>query len=853
MAARDKGGGLKIVAQADYLEFELEIGPGSGLEYPVAVIESPAGQAQGTMRFPFSDRVLESRLEDLRAALRGSRRRRPSLAPEQGQAGEVFGQALFDALFRGEIGRLYDKSWRQAAEQGKVLRLKLRVQSPELVTLPWEYLFDARLGEYLCLSHTSIVRYLEPSQAGQATTVTPPLRILGMIAGSPGLSAADAQGERQRLEEATNHLQALELVKLEWARGRTWRHLRQALGTDEWHVLYFVGDGGFDQATGESFIVLAGEDDRSERWGSARLGRLLASRASLRMVWLSTCPGTGSSDRDRFSSTATDLVQRGIPAVLTMQHELTKPAAESFAEALYAALAATMPLDLAVAKARVAIRAEGSGAPEWGIPALYTHSPDLRLFDKETLAETARQRGDAALSADEFERAITQYLLAIEMGAEAIDEDKVTLAREASRTVREAEELLRWSDGNVESLADEILKVAKDLEGLEQRLPDSQAIHGQRLRVQKKASGLRDRLWQDGQQMMRRRTIGLTLAGQCRQMQDSTRLLQKAIQLDQEENPALREDLEKAMRRLRYLENAQAQAKGEQGRRRRRIAIIGVVAVSVVLLACLAAGLAGAPSLIERIEQATPVARALASQTPESAFLPTDVEAALPADTATPLPSHTAQPTLAPETTAPVPPAGTATPLPANTASPAPSRTLVPTVAPSSTSEPTVTQEQTAEPTPIPTGTATTGPRSASPTPSPSGPPTTVPTPEIVYPSPGLIQPGEIVFLSQEGDTKYTMRWRWDSALQEDEWFDVRVWQAGMPHNGIAWTKQPEYVYDICLRGNGHFYWSVAVIRGQDGQWVGDLSPEAAPRLFSTSRSNDWCLDHGRWVQGPED
>jgi hypothetical protein len=97
------------------------------------------------------------------------------------------------------------------------------------------------------------------------------------------------------------------------------------------------------------------------------------------------------------------------------------------------------------------------------------------------------------------------------------------------------------------------------------------------------------------------------------------------------------------------------------------------------------------------------------------------------------------------------------------------------------------------------------------------------------------------------------MRWRWDGALAEDEWFDVRVWQAGMPHNGIAWTKQPEYEYDICLKGNGHYFWSVAVIRGQDGQWGGDLSPEAAPRRFSTSRSNEWCLEHGRWVQGPEE
>ena len=95
------------------------------------------------------------------------------------------------------------------------------------------------------------------------------------------------------------------------------------------------------------------------------------------------------------------------------------------------------------------------------------------------------------------------------------------------------------------------------------------------------------------------------------------------------------------------------------------------------------------------------------------------------------------------------------------------------------------------------------------------------------------------------------MRWTWDGDLQKDEWFDVRVWQAGMPHYGIAWTKQSEYVYDICLKGNGSFYWSVAIVRGEEGQWFGDLSPEAAPRLFSSSRSDEWCVQNGRWVQGP--
>jgi hypothetical protein len=77
--------------------------------------------------------------------------------------------------------------------------------------------------------------------------------------------------------------------------------------------------------------------------------------------------------------------------------------------------------------------------------------------------------------------------------------------------------------------------------------------------------------------------------------------------------------------------------------------------------------------------------------------------------------------------------------------------------------------------------------------------------------------------------------------LQADEWFDIRVWQEGTPHYGIAWTKQPEYGYDICQKGSGYFYWSIAVIRGQDGQWSADLSPEAPPRRFSSSMDGNWC------------
>jgi len=120
----------------DYLDFELEIGPGSGREYPIAVIRSPAGEARETMRFPFGDLELDNRLKNLYIALlRSGGKRCKVLLPEQ-QAVQDFGRALFDALLTGEVRSRYDVSQREAAQQGKGLRLKLRIRPPKAAASP---------------------------------------------------------------------------------------------------------------------------------------------------------------------------------------------------------------------------------------------------------------------------------------------------------------------------------------------------------------------------------------------------------------------------------------------------------------------------------------------------------------------------------------------------------------------------------------------------------------------------------------------------------------------------------------------------------------------------------------------
>jgi formylglycine-generating enzyme required for sulfatase activity len=365
----------------DYLDFELEIDAGTGLEYPVRVINSPAGQARETMYFPFAELELQNKLQALQIALlRSGGRRRQSLSPEQ-QTVQDFGRALFDALLTGEVRVRYDVSLRDATLQGRGLRLKLRVNTPEMAALPWEFLYDPRRAEYVCLSQdTPILRYLELPQPIQPLTVAPPLRILGMVASPSNLDALNVDVEKQRVEAALRDLQDTGLVELTWLEGQTWRTLQQAMRRDEWHIFHFIGHGGFDATADEGLVMLCGEDGSAQRMTATQLGRLLANHRTLRLVLLNACEGATGGTRDLFSSTASILVRRGIPAVLAMQYPITDRAAIEFSRTFYESLVDGLPVDAAVVESRVAISLAVHNTVEWGTPMLYMRSADGLLF-----------------------------------------------------------------------------------------------------------------------------------------------------------------------------------------------------------------------------------------------------------------------------------------------------------------------------------------------------------------------------------------------------------------------------------------------------------------------------------------
>lgn len=366
----------------EYLDFELEVVLDQGRDYHVAVIHSPAGEARAMMRFPFDDLALQMRLKDLQIALlRSGGSRRKALTREE-QTVQDFGRDLFDALVAGEVRSRFDVSQQIAETQGKGLRIKLRFQTAHLAALPWEFLYDSRRGEYLCLSvHTPLVRYLELPQPPQPLTLTSPLKILGMIVSPMDLNPLDTAREKMRVDESLKPLLARGAAQISWLQGQTWRDLQKAMRSDAFHIFHFIGHGNFDAPMDEGKLALADENNRASFVTATQLARLLTDHRSLRLAVLNACEGGMGGAQDIFSSTASILVRRGLPAVLAMQYEITDKAAIEFARAFYESLAEGFPVDASVSEARKALTMVINNTIEWGTPILFMRSPDGMLFN----------------------------------------------------------------------------------------------------------------------------------------------------------------------------------------------------------------------------------------------------------------------------------------------------------------------------------------------------------------------------------------------------------------------------------------------------------------------------------------
>lgn len=334
--------------------------------------------------FPFSELELENFILRMGQSRRGVRR----VESPQMQTAKAFGTRLFKAVFTGSVHEVYQDALRSAEREGRGLRILLRLPGvPELVNVPWEYLFDPSLERFLALSaDTLVVRYLDTPNQIVPRKVQSPLRILVMISSPREYPQLDVEAEWKILNDALEDLVQRGQVSITRLEQPTLPALQQQLRKDEYHVFHFIGHGTFSDFNQDGLLLLQDEVGAGEPVSGHYLGTLLHDEKSLRLAVLNACEGARTSASDPYAGTAQQLVLRGVPAVVAMQFEVSERTAVTFSNEFYRSLADNYPVDAALTEARKAIYTQGQDI-EWGIPVLYMRSPDGQLFNIEPAAD----------------------------------------------------------------------------------------------------------------------------------------------------------------------------------------------------------------------------------------------------------------------------------------------------------------------------------------------------------------------------------------------------------------------------------------------------------------------------------
>lgn len=380
-------------------DIELEIGPGSEPgSYEVRVISAAAGgSSSGTLVLDVADML--SRRDLLEAVVLASAVPRRAVSAAEQPVREV-GRQLFQALFAGPVYGMYRASLGAAQQRGKRLRVVLRLTAPELAALPWETLFDPETETYLCRQEP-LVRHVPAPYTADPLEVRPPLRILGLVASPRDLPPLDVEAEKSHLAEALATPIADGLVEVVWVPTATWAGVQTRLLAGEWHVLHFVGHGGYDTRTDEGLLALVGEDGQADLIEAGRLADLLGeAQPAPRLVMLNSCSSGQTGAKDVFSGTAATLVRSGISAVAAMQFAVSDTAAIAFARGFYTAIAHGRSVDEAARSGRISIL----GAPhslEWLTPVLYVRGQATQLFTMTAPPEPSRQTPAQAPAAQE--------------------------------------------------------------------------------------------------------------------------------------------------------------------------------------------------------------------------------------------------------------------------------------------------------------------------------------------------------------------------------------------------------------------------------------------------------------------
>lgn len=348
-----------------YIDFDLHIAPNGH-----AIASSPQGNATTNISLDvpnnirLSLRLIENRTVDVELL-------------------KEVGQTLYNWIFPGPIHTHFHQTETAARLNNEKIRIRLRIEAEEIANLPLEFMYRELGGYFLSINPATVLsRYLHlPLPPERVRRREGPLHLLAIIADPVDQTRLSPDDWETIIQESLAKPLANGQMTLQTVKRATRKEIRNALLNKKPDIVQFVGHGIYQDDIGYLALV---DDDTDKTWlvTDDRFANLfLGFDDRLGLISLATCESAKSKDPQGFLGIAPKLVQRGVPAVLSMQYKVYVKTAKIFLEDFYMAIAERKPIDWAAQSARNAIGLEfGLDNREFATPVLYMRAEDGNLF-----------------------------------------------------------------------------------------------------------------------------------------------------------------------------------------------------------------------------------------------------------------------------------------------------------------------------------------------------------------------------------------------------------------------------------------------------------------------------------------
>jgi len=289
-----------------------------------------------------------------------------------------FGKHIFNLVFGDGIKAYYD----QCLSKGKPLRIRIRIDESarELNDIPWEFLHD---GENFLVTQADTlvsrlpleVRKIENEPLKQAISM---LVVISSPLNLPEHMVLDTVKEQKVILEALDKLQWERKLDIDFVDDASLDTIQEYLSEKDYHILHFTGHGEFDEIKDKGFLLLEDLQGEMQKVENEIIGTILQNHNGLRLVVLSACQSARASYNTGYPFLARTLLQKGIPAVLSMQYSIPDPSAIDFAGTFYRSLASGKPIDVALSDARRVLYICGHHRRNlaFAAPVLFLNDPD---------------------------------------------------------------------------------------------------------------------------------------------------------------------------------------------------------------------------------------------------------------------------------------------------------------------------------------------------------------------------------------------------------------------------------------------------------------------------------------------